>query len=491
MSSLKKLASQTVIYGLSSIVARLLNFLLTPLHTAVLPRTEYGENIDIYSMITFLMVILMFAMETTFFRFYRDNPAQKEKVYSHTTALVIFLSLVSVVLVYFFLEPLAQVLMYEAHPEYIMYMMGIVAIDAITAVPFARLRADQKPVRFVVIRSITTLVIVGFNLLFFVVFPAWQQKGLFTEILQWVYNPQMGVAYIFLANLLGNALLLLIFLPYLFKIRWRFDWPFYGKLLLYASPLVIAGLATKLNEFSNRIFLKYLLPEDGFEQLGIFGANYKIATFMMLFIQAFRYAAEPFFFSGQGNYKEKVKPVMRYFVAVQSLLFALVICFLDLFKHFIDSKYWEGLSVVPILLFANLLLGINFNLNIWYKLENKTKLGAYITFLGLGITLVGNLLLIPPLGYMGAAWATLISTIAMTAYSYYLNQKHSPIRYDLRRIGAHLAVAAAIGFLGFYVFEMELIATVPLFLAFLIYLAWLEGRPFILFIRRVKRGDNK
>lgn len=490
MSSIKKLASQTVIYGLSSIVARLLNFLLTPLHTSVLPKAEYGENIDIYSMITFLMVILMFAMETTFFRFYRDNPAQKEKVYSHTTALVITLSLVSVVLVYFFLEPLAAVLKYAAHPEYVMYMMGIVAIDAITAVPFARLRADQKPVRFVIIRSVTTVAIIGFNLLFFIVFPAWQQKGLFPEWLALVYRPELGVAYIFLANLLGNILLLLIFLPYLFKIRWRFDMPFYGKLLLYASPLVIAGLAAKLNEFSNRIFLKYLLPEDGLTQLGIFGANFKIATFMVLFIQAFRYAAEPFFFSGQGNYKEKVRPVMRYFVAIQSLLFAGIICFLDIIKHFIDSRYWEGLAVVPILLFANLLMGINFNLNIWYKLENKTRLGAYITFVGLAFTIGGNLLLIPPMGYMGAAWATLISTAAMTLYSYYLNQKHSPIHYDLGRIGAHLAVAAVIGFLGFYVFEMKLIATVPLFLAFLIYLAWLEGKPLITFLRHAKRRDN-
>jgi len=491
MPSINNLASQTVIYGLSSIVARLLNFLLTPLHTEVLPKSEYGQNVDIYAMIAFLMVLLMYGMETSFFRFYRDHPEQKQKVYSHTTALVIVLSLLAVAFTYLFLQPIAQLLRYEAQPQFVFWMVLIVAIDAITAVPFARLRADQKPLRFVVIRTLTTLTIIGFNLLFFVVFPRWHEAGLGSTWLPFLYHPELGVAYIFIANLIGNAVLLLIFLPDLLDIRWRFEGVLFGKLIRYASPLVLAGLATKVNEFSNRIFIKYLLPgPEGFEQVGIFGANFKIATFMVLFVQAFRYAAEPFFFGGSGTYREKIAPVMRYFVAIQVFIFAGIICFLDVFKYFIDSKYWEGLVIVPILLFANLLMGINFNLNIWYKLENRTKMGVYITLVGLVFTLVGNALFIPALGYLGAAWATLLSMTAMTLYSYYLSQKYARVPYDLPRILMHLGATAILGFFAFYVFEMQLIATVPLFLAFTIYLGASEGRPVLNFIRNVRRRNN-
>ena len=490
MSTLKKLAGQTVIYGLSSIVARLLHFLLTPLHTNVLEVSEYGENVDIYAMITFLMVILMYGMETTFFRFYKNNPEQRHRVYSHTTALVMAISVLSVALVWVFLDPLSDVLKYEQHPEYVLWMIMIVSIDAITAVPFAKLRADNKPVRFVIIRVTSTLSIIALNLIFFLLFPWMQEQGIFTGLLNWVYDPELGVAYIFIANLLGNGILLLMFLPMLSKIRWRFDTQLYKTMLLYASPLVIAGLATKVNEFSNRIFLKYLLPENGFEQVGIFGANFKIATFMVLFIQAFRYAAEPFFFTGGGDHKTKVARVMRYFVVVQTLIFTGIICFLQWLKYFIDEKYWEGLHIVPILLFANLLMGINFNLNIWYKLENKTKFGAYITFVGLGITLAGNLLLIPDYGYTGAAWSTLISFTGMTLYSYYLNQRHYPTDYGLPRILMHLATALAVGAAAHYLFEGRLLVTVPLFLAFLIYLGFTEGKPLLNYIRDA-RSQNR
>ena len=482
MATLKKLASQTAIYGLSSILGRVLSFALTPLHTAVLPKGEYGQNTDIYSMVAFLMVILTFGMETAFFRFHKDKKYTIHQVFSATTSWVITLSILLLLLVSTFIDPIANLLQYEEHPEFVLWMVFIVAVDAITAVPFAKLRAENKAIKFVIVRLTATGTMVLFNLIFYWLFPYLHENHLAIPITETFYNPELGVAYIFIANLIGNGVLLLLFMPDIIHIKWTYNKRLMRELLLYSTPLVIAGLPGIVNEMANRQFLKYLLPAgENFEALGIFGANIKIATFMTLFIQAFRFAAEPFFFSGEGEFKNKMARVMRYFVVVQALIFVGLVCFLELIKstHFIDEKYWEGLTIVPILVFANLLLGINFNLNIWYKLKNLTRMGAYITFLGLAVTIVSNFALVPKYGYTGAAWATLISYAAMTAYAYYLNQKHDKTPYPVKRIGLHLLAAIILASISFYLFNSQLLPSTLCFLTY-VGIAWFtEGKTLL------------
>ncbi len=478
MSTLKKLASQTAIYGLSSILGRLLNFALTPLHTKVLNQEEYGVNVDIYSIIAFLMVIITFGMETAFFRFFSDKDQPQKHVFGTAVSVVGVLSLLVILLTLIFQMPLAELMRYESRPHFVLWMMLIVSADAISAVPFAKLRAENRPVRFVIVRMSVTLCIVLLNLLFFLGFPTLAERGFAPALMEKIYRPELGVAYIFIANLIGNGLMLLLFLPDFLKIK-KPSKALMRRMLMYAAPLVVAGLAGIANEMANRQFLKYLLPEnESLEAVGIFGANIKIATFMMLFIQAFRFAAEPFFFSGEGNFNQKMAKVMRYFVIIQTVIFLGLVCFLDIIKwtHFIDEKFWSGLSIVPILIFANVLLGINFNLNIWYKLKNKTRMGAYITFWGLGFTIVSNIILIPKYGIMGAAWGTLISYAAMTGYSYYLNQKHDKTDYPVGRILTYLGVSAGLAALAFYGFDYHLIPSTLIFLCFLVFVWIMDGK---------------
>jgi O-antigen/teichoic acid export membrane protein len=482
MASLKQLASQTAIYGVSSILGRLLNFALTPLHTGVLEKESYGINIDIYSYIAVLMVLLTFGMETAFFKFFSDKKESANQIFSAGITWVLGLCVLLIAITLIFLEPLSQLLRYVGNANFIIWMVLIVSADALAAIPFARLRAQNKPMRFLFIRMSTIVIFILLNLFFYLLCPYLLEQNILTEWVKMVYNPELGVAYIFIANLIGNGLMLLLFLP---EFRaYTFTWPksLLKKMVLYSAPLVIAGLAGVSNEMANRQFLKFLLPQDeSLEALGIFGAMMKIATFMVLFVQAFRFAAEPFFFSGEGAFADKMARVMRYFVILQSLIFLGLVCFTQVLKwsHFIDEKYWEAWHIVPILIFANLLLGINFNLNIWYKLEGKTFYGAYISFFGLAITVAANLLLVPKLGYVGSAWATLITYAAMTGYSFYLNQKHYRINYPLKAITTHLLLAVALAYLSFYVLEAQLMWGTLIFAAYLAYVAAAEGKPLI------------
>ena len=494
MASLKSLASQTAIYGISSILGRVLNFALTPLHTRFLDKGEYGVNTDVYSMIAFLMVILTFGMETGFFRFFSDGKYDKKAVFSTSVSVVLSLCVVFLMLTLSFLTPLAGMLKYEDTPQFVLWMMLIVSADAIAAVPYAKLRAENRPYRFIWIRVGTIAIIVLLNLFFFLVLPWLNERGSLPGFMKFMYHEDWGVAYIFMANLIGNFIMLLLFLPELLQIRLSLiTRPLVKQLLLYSSPLVLAGLAGIANEMANRQFLKYLLPEEiNFEAMGIFGANVKIATFMVLFIQAFRFAAEPFFFSGEGDFKLKMARVMRYFVMVQTLIFLGLVCFLDIIKwaHFIDEKFWQGLDIVPILLLANLLLGINFNLNIWYKLKNKTRMGAYITFLGLFFTVIFNLILVPQYGYYGAAWATLISYAAMTFYSFYLNQKHDRTEYPVKNILFYIFSSTLLAVLAAYVFDYDIIYTSICFLLFVVLMWFTDGKSILKELRHAGATGN-
>ncbi len=479
MASLKSLASQTVIYGLTTILARLLNFALTPLHTARIEQAEYGVLNDLYSIIALLMVILTFGMETAYFRFNRDPHQDSNTVFSHSSIVTILISFIALFFSWLFIDHLSLWLEYPDRPHLILWTLAIVAMDAMAAVPFAKLRAENRPFRFLVVRLSTIAFMVLLNLFFFLLLPDLATHGQVDSIWTWIYNPSWGVEYVFLANLLGNFLMMVLFLPEFLKISWRLEKVLLKKLLLYSSPLVIGFLAGIANEKAQYQFMKYLLPpEINKVSMGIFGAMMKIATFMVLFIQAFRFAAEPFFFSGEGDFKTKMARVMRYFVMIQSLIFLGLVSGTEILQwsHFIDPKYWEGWHIVPILLFANLLLGINFNLNIWYKLDNKTRMGAYISFFGLAFTIILNLILVPKYHYLGAAWATLISYGAMTAYSYFLNQRHAHTPYPLGRIGLYLGLSGLGAYLSFYVFKAALLPGMVIFGTYLLFLILTEGK---------------
>jgi O-antigen/teichoic acid export membrane protein len=477
MSSLKKLASQTVIYGLTTILARLLNFALTPIHTGQIEKADYGTVNDLYSMIAFFMVILTFGMETAFFRFNRDDRYNQDQVFSHALLFTFLSSGFLIALSFAFEDQIAALLQYEDQSFLIHWMLAIVAMDAISAVPFARLRANNQPMRFLYIRLGTIALMVALNLFFFKVLPAISENAAPDSVFYQLYDPKLGVVYIFLANLIGNAFMIVLFLPDILKVRWKVDPKLLRNMLIYSAPLVLGGLAGITNEKAQYQFMKYLMPQpDNNVAMGIFGAMMKIATFMVLFIQAFRFAAEPFFFSGEGDFKSKMAMVMRYFVLIQSVIFLGLVCFTDLLQwtHFIDPSYWEGWHVVPILLFANLLLGINFNLNIWYKLENKTRMGAYIAFFGLAFTITANLILVPLFGYSGAAWATLISYFAMTVYSYYLNQKHFPTKYPLRAIGLYAGISLIMAILSYYILDHYWPYGLVIFSVYTGFIIWLE-----------------
>ncbi len=448
--SIKKLAGQTAVYGFSSMLGRLLNYLLVPLYTRVFHTGEYGVVAEFYAYVTFLLVVLTYGMETGFFRF-SESKEGFNKTYATTLTSLFFTSMSFLVLINLFAQPLAGLVEHPAHPEYIRWFGFILAFDAFSTIPFAKLRQQNKAWRFAIIKSINIGVNIGANLFFLLLCPALAKSNPDALILQ-IYNPAIGIGYIFISNLIASSVTLLALLPDIFDVKYQFDKALLRKMLWYSLPLLIGGLAGMVNETIDRILLKYLLPGSKdfvMSQIGIYGANYKLSIMMTIFIQMFRYAAEPFFFSEAKNKasKSQFAKVMLYFVLFGLLIFLGITGYIDIVKHFIGSDYHEGLKIVPILLAANLFLGIYFNLSVWYKLNNKTRYGAWMAIFGAIITLVLNIILIPHIGYMGSALATLVCYFSMMLISWYLGKKHYPIPYNLKKIGTYVAIAAGIYFI--------------------------------------------
>jgi len=445
MSLIKKLAGETALYGLSSIAGRLLNMmLLVPLHTRLLETTsDYGAVTDLYATSAFLMVFFSYRMESAFFRF--GTPIEdRDKAYS-TGMFSLFGStaiIASVLLV--FAQPIADALQYPQHPEYVRWFALILAFDCLAELPFARLRLEQRPRRFVFVRLCNIGVNITMNLFWLVFCPWAADNGV--EWVHVVWQPGQGVAYIFLSNLIASAVTLLLLLPQFQAIRMGFDKILWKKMLVYAAPLIVVGLAGIVDEMFSRSMLKYLLPgtpEENLGQVGIFGANYKLAALITLFTQAYRYAAEPFFFRHAQD-KDALRTqaeVTKWFTIAGAAGMAGILLFLDLVKHFIDEKFHSGLPVVPILLCANLLLGVYYNFSVWYRLKDRTGLGAWISIGGAVITVLLNLFLIPRFGYYGAAWVTLVCYAFMSWATWFTGQKHYPVPYRLGRMALYPIVA--------------------------------------------------
>jgi O-antigen/teichoic acid export membrane protein len=440
---LKRLFGQTAIYGLSSIVGRTLNYLLVPLYTHVFADpSDYGVVSELYAWVAFLIVFLTFGMETTFFRFIQDHEGDKETVFRNSFFSVIGINAIFFLLLIYFNEDIADLMLYSGHNEYIILLGAIVCIDAISALPLAKLRAEEKALKFAGIQFAA----IGVNILINLVL----MLGAFDP-----ERPEEGVLFILFANLFSSLMKPLLLYKDFMNISFRVDKEMIKRMLWYALPLVVAGFAGIINETLDRILLKHMLY-DGMTaeslkyaegQVGIYSACYKLAMLVSILLQAYRYAAEPFFFAQLKNEdKNKIyAKVMNFFIAAVALVFLVVSLNIDIFKLFIrNESYYVGLGVVPILLLANVFLGIYFNQSIWYKLSGQTKYGAYIAIVGATLTILINVIFIPYFGYFASAWATLIVYASQMVLSYYLGQKHYPIKYNLRKFGLYLGSALLI-----------------------------------------------
>lgn len=447
-SLLKKLAGETALYGLSSIAGRLLNMmLLVPLHTRMLKATsDYGAVTDLYATSAFLMVFFSYRMESAFFRF--GTPAEdRDKAYSTGMLSLFGSTAIIAAALLFFAQPIADALQYPQHPEYVRWFALILAFDCLAELPFARLRLEQRPKRFVFIRLANIAVNIAMNFFWLVFCPWAAENGV--EWVHTVWQPGMGVAYIFLSNLIASAFTLLLLLPQFRAVRAGFDKAVWKKMVAYAAPLIVVGLAGIVDEMFSRAMLKYMLPgttKENLGQVGIFGANYKLAALITLFTQAYRYAAEPFFFRHAQD-KDALRTqaeVTKWFTIASAAGMLGILLFIDLVKHFIGSKFHSGLHVVPILLCANLLLGVYYNFSVWYRLKDRTGLGAWISLAGAGITVLLNLFLIPRFGYYGAAWVTLVCYAFMCWATWLAGRKHYPVPYPLGRMTLYPIAALAL-----------------------------------------------
>lgn len=458
MKAIKKLAGQTVVYGMGTIVPRLLNYLLlTPFYTRIFAEGQYGVVTELYAYVAFLLVLLTYGMETSYFRF-ASTEINKNRVYTTALSSLFVTSSIFILLTVIFSSSIANFIRYPYHSEYIIYFAFIVGIDAFLSIPFARLRQQNKAFRFAMIKIINVSVNIFFNF-FFLLFCPWFIKENPDSVLTLIYDADIGVGYAFIANLIATVVTLILLLPDIFRIKISFDPALLKRMLSYAWPLLLVGMFGMINEVSDKLLFKFLIrvPENVVDkdlyvlgQLGVYGANYRLAVLMTLFIQMFRYAAEPFFFSHskEEDAKALYASVMKYFIIFCLFIFLLVTLFLGIFKYFIGPDFRAGLHIVPIILMANLLLGIFYNLSVWYKLTDKTLYGALIAFFGAVITIVLNVVLVPDFGYSGAAWAHLACYSVMVILSFILGRKFYKIQYDFGNISIYFLLALGIYFIS-------------------------------------------
>ena len=439
MSVLKKFFKDTIIYGLATVLPRLMNFLLVPLHTDKLQTTSYSDNTTFYVYAAFFNVLLTYGMETAFFRFFNKSE-EKDKVFSTTFISLIFTTILFLIAVLIFNQDIAVWL--NISPKYFKILVGLLVLDTIVVAPFAYLRATGRPIKFAAVKIANILIYVALNYFFLWIIPH------FNFQFSWFDNTDL-VQYIFIANLVASVITFLLLLPYFFKTKIEFSKLIFKQLLNYGWPIMVAGLAYVVNENFDKWILPYLLDKD---INGAYSACYKIAVFMTIFIQAFRLGAEPFFFSHskEKNAQQTYALIMKYFVIAGSFMLVFIISYLDVFKIALvkDQSYWKAIDIVPIVLLANLFLGIYFNLAIWYKLTDKTRYGMYLSIIGAIITIVFNLLMIEKIGFIAAAWATLAAYGTMMLLSFILGQKHYPVPYNLKHILSYLGLAIVLSFVA-------------------------------------------
>lgn len=434
MSKMDSLVKDTAIYGASSIVGKFLNYLLVPLYTYLLANTDdYGIVTNLYAWTALLLVILTYGMETGFFRFANKEGYDAKQVYKTAYIALLSSSVLFAALCVVFQQPIANVLDYPNHSEFIALMAVTVAIDAFASIPFAYLRYQKRPILFATLKLLFVLLNIGFNILFLVILD------------------KTDVIYIFISNIMATGIQTLCLLPFCLPRGARFSWSLLREMLRYSLPLLILGVAGIMNQTLDRILFLKLYPfEDAKAQLGIYGACFKVAMVMMMFTQAFRYAYEPFVFSKHKNRQsaEAYADVMKYYIIFSFLILLGVIFYLDIFRYIISDAYWEGLKIVPVVLWTYVFQGVYFNLSFWYKLTDETKWGAYFSLIGLAITLVLQIVGVPRIGYWASCGSSLVCYLVIMLLSYFIGQKKAPIPYDLKSIGGYTALTIAL--LGVY-----------------------------------------
>lgn len=454
MAGIKSLAKDTAIYGVSSIVGRFLNWCLVPLYTSRFLPGEYGVVTYIYAIVALALIILTYGMETGFFRFANhERWHDPREVYSTSLISLASTSALFLAAVLAFLGPISRAMECGDHPGYVAMMAVAVAFDAFTAIPFCYLRYAHRPMRFATLKLIGIALNIGLNLFWILLCPWLYAQA--PETVSWCYGPTVGIGYIFLANLVSSAATLLLLIPELRGFRWKFNGRLWREMLRYSWPLLVLGVAGIMNQTIDKILFPLLLPDhqEAMAQLGIYGANYKIAIVMVMFIQAFRFAYEPFIFAQARQRHEdslqSYRDAMRYFVIFSMVIFLGVMYYLDILKYFIAREYFSGLKVVPIIMIAEFFFGVFFNLSVWYKLTDKTIWGMTFSLLGLCVTLALNILLVPLLGYMGCAIAAISCYGVMMIVSWIVGHRKYPIGYNVGRLS--VIFFAALCFWGFSV----------------------------------------
>lgn len=443
---IKRLAKETAVYGLSSIIGRFLNWLLVPMYVRVLTEpAEYGIITNFYAWSALLLVLLTYGMETGFFRFINKEEENPSRVYTTTLFSLSLTSLLFFIAVLVFLHPISDLLGYMQTPEYILMLGGIIALDAIASIPFAYLRYQKRPFRFAGLKLFSIFLNIFLNIFFLIICP-WIHSYV-PEAISWFYVPDYGVGYIIVSNVATTVVTLLLLIPEI-KICFNSkpDFSLLKRMLRYSFPILILGLAGILNQTVDKILFPFLFDDRDYanEQLGIYGACFKIAVVMVMFIQAFRYAYEPFIFSknkGEDN-RKAYSEAMKYFIIFALLIFLGVSFYLDILKYFVVPEYYSGLKVVPVVMLGEFFFGIYFNLSLWYKLTDQTRWGAYFSIIGCVITIAIIVGFVPVYGFMACAWASFFCNLVMMLLSYFIGQKKFPVKYDLKSAAVYMSVAA-------------------------------------------------
>ena len=449
MSSIKKLAGQTIWYGLSSIFGRFINYLLTPILATIFASADYGKITMLFTIAAFLNVVFTYGLETSYFRFSSLQP--ESKVYNTCSSSIILTTILFSALLIYFANSFAVFFELPGHPEFIIWVILIVALDSFSVMPFAKLRFSARPRKFAAIKILNILINVGLVLFFLVLCKNDFEKSADTFFAT-IYNPNIGLGYVIIANLVASGITLLLLSKEFFQFRFRLNPMFWKEMMRYSWPLIIVGFGGMINETIDRIMLLKLYPgtvEEAFSQTGIYSANYKLAILIVLFIQAFRMGAEPFFFkqSTDENAPKTFARVMKFFIIACCFCFLAVVLFLDIWKYFMGTRhteYYTGLKVVPLLMVSKIFLGAYYNLSIWYKLTNRNLTGAWITLGGAAITILFNWFFIPVWGYTACAIATILCYGLMMVTSYMLGQKHYPIPYSWKKLLAYIAICVAL-----------------------------------------------
>jgi len=488
MSVLKKFIGQTAIYGVSTVFSRLFNFILTPIYTKVYAKSVYGIFTNMYANASIINAVLAFGMESTYFRYLNKHEDKKQEVYNNSFLCIAFISTLFLITGLIFSNSIASYLAANAaeihdYKQYVAFFIWILFVDAICVIPFAKLRADDKAMKYSMAKFLNIGCFVGFNLIFIFVIPAIiKHHWIGADWLASWYRHQW-IGYVFLANLIASLATFIFLLPEFLKLQFKFDGVLFKTMFSYSWPILIANLSFIVNENLDKIVLRRLLPTDIADgEVGIYGAVCKIAIFLSIFITAFRLGAEPFFFSHakNENAKKTYATILHYFVIALALIFVGLIANIEILKHFISrdgakvAEYWVGLPAVPFLLLGYVCLGIYMNLSVWYRLSDQTRFGLYISLVGAVITIVLNFVLIPKYSYMGSAWVSMIAYFVMMVLSYVLGQKYYPIPYNLKRIFAYLVVSTLIAFSSFFLFNRNIYIGNAMLIVFLVGIIYFE-----------------